>query len=225
MGWWSAKLLRILNVTSTLEGPGTALDPAGAMIAANHISWLDIFLISGVHPTRFVAKGEIRDWPIAGWIADKAGTLFIRREQWRDAARINELVHAALVQGDCVGLFPEGLTTEGDKLLKFHSALLASAVANRARVYPVGIRYEHPDGTLCREVSIRGDRSFRESLALVIRTRAVKARLLVAPAIATEGSTRREVAAGAEAAIASLLGLETAGREPGRAGGPQGAPR
>ena len=218
MRWWSGKLLGILNISAVLEG-GAPEPGAAAMIAANHVSWLDIFLISSVRPTRFVAKGDIRDWPIAGWIADKAGTLFIRREQWRDTARINARVHAALAEGDCVGLFPEGLTTEGDRILKFHSSLFASAVANRAFVHPVGIRYEYPDGTLCREVSIRGDRTFMESLGLIIGTRAVRARLVFAPPIETEGFTRRAVATQAQARVASLLGLETPGREPGRGAG------
>src|SRR5688572_2734823 len=67
--WWSAKLLRILGVTIHVEGPPPGSAELGAMVAANHVSWLDIFVISSVRPTRFIAKGEIRDWPVAGWIA------------------------------------------------------------------------------------------------------------------------------------------------------------
>ena len=119
-GWWAAKLLRIVGVAVQVEGDPPAAGEMGAMIAANHISWLDIFALQAIHPTRFVAKSEVRDWPGAGWIAERAGTLFIRRGLRRDTARINDLVHAALAQGDTVGIFPEGTTTEGDTLLKFH---------------------------------------------------------------------------------------------------------
>jgi 1-acyl-sn-glycerol-3-phosphate acyltransferase len=217
--WWSAKLLRILNVTVRVEGTAPAPAERGSMIAANHVSWLDIFLLSSIRPTRFIAKGEIRAWPIAGWIADKSGTLFVRRDQLRDTARINAKVHAALGEGDCVGLFPEGFTTEGDRLLKFHSALFEPAVANHAHVHPAAIRYEHPDGTLCRDMSFIGDRTFLESITLIIGQRAVTARVAFAAPIETEGTARREVMRVAEDRIATLLGLEPAGRVPGRASG------
>jgi 1-acyl-sn-glycerol-3-phosphate acyltransferase len=220
MGWWSAKLLRILNVTLRVEGPAPSISESGAMVAANHVSWLDIFVVSSVRPTRFVAKSEIRLWGIAGWIADRAGTLFIRRDQLRDTARINALVHDALASGDCVGLFPEGITSEGDMLHKFHSALFESAVANEAHVHPAAIRYEKPDGSLLREFSFRGERTFSESIRLILGERSATARIAFAPAVETRGAHRRDVARSAEERVASLLGLDT---QPGRASGLPGA--
>jgi 1-acyl-sn-glycerol-3-phosphate acyltransferase len=217
--WWSAKLIRILGITARVQGPVPRATERGAMIAANHVSWLDIFLISSVRPTRFIAKSEIRDWPGAGWIADRAGTIFIRRDQWRDTARINDKVHAALEARDCVGLFPEGITTEGDTLLKFHSSLFASSVANHAHVHPAAIRYQTRDGALCREISFAGDRSFMESLGLIIRQKSVVATLAFAAPVETEGTTRREVSEAARARVASLLGLEDPGTPPGRPAG------
>ncbi len=214
--WWSAKLLRILNVTAFVEGPVPRGDDA-AMIAANHVSWLDIFVISSARPTRFIAKSEIRDWPLAGWIAQEAGTLFVRRAEWRDTARTTRRVHEALAAGDCVGLFPEGITTEGDTLLKFHSALFEAAVGNTTWVHPTAIRYESPEGDLCRDVSFIGDRTFMESLALIIRQRAVTVRVRFADPVETQGASRREVAAQTRARVASLLGLDPADTRPGRA--------
>jgi 1-acyl-sn-glycerol-3-phosphate acyltransferase len=218
IGWWSRKLLSILNVTASAAGvppqPGEA-----ALIAANHISWLDIFLVSSLRPTRFIAKSEIRDWPVAGFIAQRSGTIFIRREQRRDTARINERVQAALDEGDCVGLFPEGQTTEGDRLLKFHSSLFEPAVANRTRVYPAAIQYENPDGTPCRATAYVGDLSFAQSMGLIIRTRAIVARVAFAPPIDPGAGTRRDVAARAQAGVASLLGFPTADTPPGTPAG------
>jgi 1-acyl-sn-glycerol-3-phosphate acyltransferase len=222
--WWSAKLLRILNVSARVAG---RIPPAGdraTMVAANHVSWLDIFLISSARPTRFIAKHEIRDWPIAGWIAEEAGTLFMRRSEWRDTARATERVHAALSGGDCVGLFPEGVTTEGDTLLKFHSSLFEAAVRNAAHVHPVAIRYQTPEGELCREVSFFGDRTFMQSLALIIRQRSVIAKIEFAEPVEARGASRREVASQARARVASLLGLGTQGSEPAGASRRPGAP-
>ena len=222
--WWSAKLLRIVGVATIVEGEPPARGETGAMIAANHISWLDIFAVSSVRPTRFIAKSEVRDWPLAGWIAERAGTIFIRRERRRDTARINDLVHEALARGDCVGLFPEGTTTEGDALLPFHSSLFEAAVANGAHVHPCAIRYEHPDGTPCRAMAYVGELSFMQSLGLVMRQRGVVARLRFAPVVEPAGLDRRAVAAAAEARIASLLGVSMEGRAPRTPRGPPAAP-
>ena len=205
--WWSAKVLRIAGVAARVEGTPPAQGESGAMIAANHVSWLDIFAIAGVQPTRFIAKSEIRDWPLAGWIAERGGTIFISRERRRDTGRISERVHQALAEGDCVGLFPEGATTEGDEMLKFHSSLFEPAVANAAHVHPCAIRYRRADGALCREVAYVGELSFMQSFGLVLRQRGVVVTLSFAAPIETAGRTRREVTALAEAEIASLLGL------------------
>ena len=225
VGWWSAKLVRVVGVRVIVDGELPASSSTVSMVAANHVSWLDIFTISSALPTRFIAKSEIRDWPLAGWIAERAGTIFIRRERRRDTARINDLVHAALAAGDCVGLFPEGTTTEGDQLLRFHSSLFEPAVANAARVLPVAVRYEHHDGTLCRAIAFVGELSFVQSLALVIRQRDVVARIAFAPPIEATGLGRREVAALAEERVANALGLPRPGTAPRTPPGPPAGPR
>jgi 1-acyl-sn-glycerol-3-phosphate acyltransferase len=204
--WWSGKLVRIVGLDVRVEGTPPAAEEAGAMICGNHVSWIDVFCISGVRSTRFIAKSEVRDWPMAGWIAERAGTLFVRRARRRDTARINDIVHDALSLGDCVGLFPEGTTTPGDRLLKFHSSLFEPAVANRAHVHPVAVRYEHADGSLCRAV-IYDDLSFMQSLALMMRQRQVVARLAFLDPIEAAGLTRRDVASLAQARIATRLGF------------------
>jgi len=214
MQGWCVKLLAILNIQTQVEGDPPLRGENAAMVAANHVSFVDIMLISSVCPTRFVAKSEIRAWPLAGWIADRAGTLFIRRDQMRDMARIDARVREVMAEGDCVGLFPEGVTTEGDELKKFHTSLFEPAVANNAHVHPTAIRYEHPDGTLCREMSFIGDRTFGESIALILRQPKVRARIMFAPVVETAGVPRRDVAKAVEARVASLLGLEPWGMAP-----------
>jgi 1-acyl-sn-glycerol-3-phosphate acyltransferase len=208
--WWSRKLVRIIGVDVRVEGSPPA---PGTLVAANHVSWLDVFCVSSVRSTRFIAKSEVRDWPVAGWIAERAGTLFVRRARRRDTARINEIVHAALAQGDCVGLFPEGTTTMGDELLKFHSSLLEPAVANQVRVHPVAIRYVHSDGSLSRAMAY-GDLSFMQSLALMLRQRHVAAHLTFLEPIDAAGLVRREIATIAQTRIANRLGLPSPGIEP-----------
>lgn len=222
-GWWSHKLVRVLGLQTRVEGPAPHAGEVGTMIAANHVSWLDVFFVSSIWPTRFIAKSEIRDWPVAGWIAERAGTLFVRRTRRRDTSRINEMVHGALAGGDSVGLFPEGTTTLGDRLLRFHSSLFEPAVANNAHVHPVAIRYEHGDGSLCRAMAY-DDLSFMQSLGLIARQRHVVARLMFAEPVHALGLTRREVARIAQTRIATLLDLPAPDMEPRTPPDPRGAP-
>lgn len=216
---WARDLLSLLAIRVRRRGRAPPRG-GGAMIAGNHVSWADIFVIGSVRHTRFIAKSEIRDWPLAGWLAEKSGTIFIRRARRHDTARINGLVHDALAGGECVALFPEGTTTEGDRLLKFHSSLFEAAVANGARVFPAAIRYERPDGAPLPELAYVGDLTFAQSLGLVIATRETVVRLAFAEPIETQGLTRQAVAAEAHRRVASLLGLPTPGNAPERPADP-----
>jgi 1-acyl-sn-glycerol-3-phosphate acyltransferase len=211
--WWARKLVRILGIEIRVEGEIPPASEIGSMVAANHVSLLDVFCVSSVRPTRFIAKSEIRDWPVAGWVAERGGTLFVRRARRRDTARINDIVHGALEQGDCVGLFPEGTTTMGDTLLKFHSSLFEPAVANEAHVHPVAIRYEHADGSLCRAMAY-DDLTFVQSIALMLRQRHVVVRLTFLETLDARGLTRREIARVTEERIATRLGFPALSSEP-----------
>jgi len=179
------------------------------------VSWLDIFVISSVRATRFIAKREIRDWPAVGWIVEKAGTLFLQREAKRDLARMGQQVHDALAAHDCVGLFPEGTTTEGDQLLKFHGSLFEPAIRNEARIVPAVLRYETPAGSLCRNASFAGEITFMQSFARIVRERRIVARLEFLEPVEAAGRERREIAAALHARIASRLAAwDTAPRTP-----------
>jgi len=224
--WWSARLVAMAGVRVEVSGHLPRTRGEAAMIAANHVSWLDMFVVMGVRPARFIAKSEIRDWPVAGWIADRAGTLFIRRERRRDTALINGRVHDALAQGDCIGLFPEGTTTEGDRLLRFHTSLFEPAIANAATIHPAAIRYEHADGTPCAAVAYVGEMSFMESVVQVLAQRGVVAHLAFAEPIAPRADLDRRAAARiAHERTASLLSRDSPDSPPGKARDREGAPQ
>ncbi|MBL0124340.1 MAG: 1-acyl-sn-glycerol-3-phosphate acyltransferase [Betaproteobacteria bacterium] len=206
-GWWAKKLLRILNIVLSVRGARPAAQARNLIIAANHVSWVDIFVISAAHPARFVAKSEIRDWPIAGWLSERAGTIFIRRTRRSDTAKINDLMHAALADGASIGLFPEGTTTKGDRLLKFHTSLFEPAVVNSATLAPAAICYLSSDGERNEAVAFIGDLSFAESVGLIIGQKSMIAEITFAPQIEASALTRRELALQAEGAIAAMLGV------------------
>ncbi len=177
------------------------------IVTSNHISWMDIFVINAIQPSRFIAKSEIRDWPIAGWLCEKAGTIFIRRTRRSDTAKINETMRAVLAEGATIGFFPEGTTTAGDKLLKFHTSLFEPAVANDATIAPVAIRYRRSDGEASVAAAFIGELSFAESVGQIISQKSMIAEITFAPQIAATGQTRRELALKAESAVAVILNV------------------
>jgi 1-acyl-sn-glycerol-3-phosphate acyltransferase len=76
---WSRQLLTILNIGIQIEGKQPTRIEGGHLMVANHVSWLDIFVLNAIHPAQFIAKSEVRDWPIIGWLCRRSGTMFIPR--------------------------------------------------------------------------------------------------------------------------------------------------
>ena len=192
------------------------------MLVANHISWLDIFVINAAHPCRFIAKSEIADWPVAGSLASNVGTIFIRRAKRSDAAKTNDAIAAQLLKNNTVAIFPEGTTTIGDKLLKFHTSLFEPAVANEATVMPVALRYRQSNGEADTAAAFVGELTFGESMTQIVAQKSIIAEIIFAPVIAPVFATaghesavdkaahatcRRSLAHAAEAAIAKLLNV------------------
>jgi 1-acyl-sn-glycerol-3-phosphate acyltransferase len=202
---WSAKMLRILNITLAVHGARPAEHTQKLFVVANHVSWLDIFVINATVPSRFVAKSEIRDWPIAGALCDAAGTIFVHRAKRSDTARINAEIHDALEQGDSVAMFPEGTTTAGDRLLKFHTSLFEPAVVNTALLAPAAIRYRQINGERTAAATFIGEITFIESVSAIIAQKKMIAEITFAPAIDTTALSRRQAALDAENAIAAIL--------------------
>jgi 1-acyl-sn-glycerol-3-phosphate acyltransferase len=207
---WSARLLAILNVVPRIHGSPPRRKDRSAVLVANHVSWLDIQLIHSVWQVRFVAKSEVRRWPIIGWLSACAGTLFVERSRSRHAAHINRDIHAAFERGDAVGVFPEGTTSEGTHLHRFHASLLQPAVDEHALVYPVALRYLGRDGKICVGASYVGETSLLESISTILAEKKIVAELFFLPAIDAEGKTRRQIAAETREAIALALGLPAA---------------
>jgi 1-acyl-sn-glycerol-3-phosphate acyltransferase len=208
MAWvqrWSLRLLAILAVRIELGGAPPAAGAVRALIVANHVSWLDIFAINAVHKVRFVAKSEIRRWPVFGWLCAQGSALFIERASRHHTAHINEQVVAALRQGDTLVVFPEGYTSAGDVVLPFHASLLQPALACDAMLSPVAIRYTRADGSLCSEADYEGDKSMLGSLLLMLTQPVIYARLQFLPPIASAGMHRRELAHEAARLIARAL--------------------
>jgi 1-acyl-sn-glycerol-3-phosphate acyltransferase len=214
---WSAQLLRTLAVRLHVHGEpplpcrppnrkrvSPATDTQPIMLVANHVSWLDIFVIDAVVPARFVAKSEIRAWPVIGWLTEKTGTLYLQRARRHDIARINRALAEAMRDDYPFAVFPEGTTTDGSQVLKFHSSLLQPALLAGAVLYPVALRFTRTDGTLCTEAAYDGPKTLWETLLLIVTQPAIDAHVHFLPPLANHGH-RRDLARTAREVILHSL--------------------
>lgn len=220
---WSARLLEILGVRLVASVPPEYSH--GALLVANHVSWLDVFLIHAAKRVHFVSKHEVRDWPVIGWLAWRAGTLFIQRAKKTDTARVNQEMHALLRDGAWVAVFPEGTSTDGSRLLRFLPSLFQPAVDESLPVVTAALQYQTPAGAYTDAAAYADNVSFGKSLWRIAGEKEIVARITFGKPI--RGDNRRELAETAQREIASALGLDaissalsSAGTPPGTPGGP-----
>ena len=135
---WSAVIVRCFGFR--IRHHGTPLQGA-VLNVANHISWLDILLIHSARPVNFVAKSEIAGWPLVGWLASRAGTIFHRRGNADSMNSVMARVVEHLRAGEPVGVFPEGGSGPGDRVGTFHARIFQAALDAGVPVQPVALRY------------------------------------------------------------------------------------
>ncbi|HEU4852236.1 MAG TPA: lysophospholipid acyltransferase family protein [Telluria sp.] len=201
---WSRRLLGICGVTLR-ELPGAPV-LGHALVVANHVSWLDIFVINSVHPSRFVAKSEIRQWPVLGWLVAMAGTVFIARGNRRDLRHIFKGLVASLHTGERVAFFPEGTTAAQGQVLPFHANLFEAAVDAKVMVQPYALRYVDRAGAWHPAADFTGDTTFAQSVMAILRADGMEAQLAALEPIDATGAHRRELAQAAHDAVARALG-------------------
>ncbi len=219
---WSARLLRILCIEARFHGVPEGGLPGNLLIVANHISWLDIFVLLALSPARFVGKAEIRRWPVVGRLSANVGTLFVERDRRRHAHSINREAATALARGDIVAIFPEGTTTDGTTLLPFKASLLQPIVDAGGHVQPIALRYRDPAGAPSDAPAYVGETSFVASFWRVTGERALVAEARVTVALPARARHRRELAREAEVLIRTVLASPEHDSAPGRRGDPAG---
>jgi 1-acyl-sn-glycerol-3-phosphate acyltransferase len=136
---WALQFLALWDIHLKVLGQPVLNGPA--LIVANHISWLDISVIHAARHCRFVAKSDIRQWPLIGTLAKGSGSLFIERTQRKDALRMVKDMADAMREGDVVAVFPEGTTSDGREILPFHANLIQSAILAEALVQPMSLKF------------------------------------------------------------------------------------
>lgn len=165
---WAHYLLRFLRCPVDRHG----VVPPRGLIAANHISYLDVLVLASLRPCLFVAKSEVRKWPLIGTLCERAGVLFLDRTSMRAAAAANRAISDALRTGVTVVVFPEGTTSAGDTMLPLHAALFQSALDSSQPIIPAWITYREDER---ERIAYWGDATLFPHLFQLMRLREMQA--------------------------------------------------
>ena len=170
---WSRRGLRNSGIRVEVTG-----SPAAAgLIASNHLSYLDILVYSSIAPCAFIAKREVRSWPAVGWIATLARTIYVDRSRRSETHAIQPEIQSALAAGLRLFLFPEGTSSDGSRVLSFHSSLFQPAIDLQVPVSAACIEYTIPDGVAATEACYYGDMKLFPHLLNVLSKHSVIARV------------------------------------------------
>ncbi len=193
------RTLKVFSLTTTHEGP----PPAAGLLVSNHLSYLDILVLVSLMPAVFVAKSEVKSWPVFGWFASLAGTLFVIRARRSDVSRMNSEIERILNSGDVLVLFPEGTSWNGSEVLPFKSSLLEPIVGSKHSLTVAHISYALADGDVANDICYWGDMTFFPHLLKLMTKKQMKARVCFAPALKS-ASDRKELALQLHAEVSRL---------------------
>lgn len=173
----SARVLRIFRLKPSVTGQV----PESGLLVSNHLSYLDILVYSAITPAVFVAKRDVKSWPVFGWFASLAGTVFVHRENRLLVGEATDEIEAALKDGALVVVFPEGTSSDGKTVLPFKSSLLAPAARQTHPLSAAAIQYELDDGDVGEEVCYWKDMTLVPHLVNLTSKRVVRATVRFAP--------------------------------------------
>lgn len=193
---WSRQMLAACGLRIQVEtAPDGASTPQpGELVVMNHISFLDILALDALRPVHFIAKSEIRDWPVIGTLCVRTGTIFIERGRRHAVHQVLGTMARQLREGEVVSFFPEGTTSDGTRLLPFHTNLFEAAVRGGAPVRPVVLRYEQY-GQASTLAAFIDDLSLLDCALTVLGARGLSLRLQILNPVASAGLTRHQLAA------------------------------
>jgi len=195
--WWSQSLCRIFGLEHQVTGE---FHPGAQLLVANHISWIDIMVLHSLCPVGFVAKAEINEWPVLGFVARSGGTVFHRRGSHNSASGVATVMADRLREGYPMAIFPEGGILPGAGIKRFHARLFAAAIEAQAPVQPVMLRYLQ-DGRHYDEITFLKGEHFVGNFFRLLTQRKSIADVHVLTALNPADKQRRELASSSEQAI------------------------
>jgi 1-acyl-sn-glycerol-3-phosphate acyltransferase len=174
-----------------IESAGTI--PTRGLLICNHVSYVDIVVLVSLVPAVFVAKHEVKSWPVMGWLARLGGTVFIDRQRRTHVGEVNDEIQNALADGALVIIFPEGTSSDGKTILPFKSSLLEAATKPEQPLTVGYIEYAIDDGDATTEICYWGDAVFFPHLLNLLSKRSVRASVRFAT-VENYSTDRKELA-------------------------------
>ena len=165
---WSQMLMLVCGVKVKVSGAPQM--KGEALWVANHVSWIDIFILSSVRCVAFIAKRDIRDWPVIGWLVDKAGTVFIDRTRRNSVRLVGEQMQTMFRRRQVVGLFAEGTTSGGFDVLPFHPSLFEPPLREGVIIQPIALRFYHC-GQRSDRIAFVGEQTLVQNLFILLSSR------------------------------------------------------
>ncbi len=193
---WSRHVLEVMGIRLNIAPSSTFIWPNKTqLVVANHVSWLDELVIQALQPCVFVAKSEVRHWPVVGSMAHACGVVFVDRSAASSARKMVDDVGSALHHGYCVAGFPEGTSSEGHDVSLFHANLFEAAIHRDVAVLPLALRYtDARTGNLCLKAAFVGDIGFIKSLHQVMGTSHLAVDVQIGKTLSPHGHSRRTLA-------------------------------
>ncbi|WP_133245657.1 lysophospholipid acyltransferase family protein [Pelagibaculum spongiae] len=179
---WQQLFLKIIGVK--VKTFGQALQP-GSLVVSNHISWLDIVITGSQQSVFFLAKSEVRQWPLIGKLATLAGTLFINR-QGHCSRSINRQIAESLHRQQSVLIYAEGTSSDGQSVLNFHPKLFSSAIIAKKPIQPILIQYFTGQSADYQIAPFIGDDTFHQHLFRLLAAPPITAHIHYLPCINSE---------------------------------------
>ena len=182
---WLHQLCRRSLGTFGVEVRTLGVFPERGVLISNHLSYVDIVVFASMGPCVFVSKSEVAGWPVLGWMTTMAGTVYVERGRRGRAKVAGSGMRVAAESGLPVVLFPEGTTSNGEAILKFHSGLLGEAVGDGQPVTAAYLEYFLGDsslGTVRDDVAFWGEQPMLPHIFRFLRLRGVRAEITIADA-------------------------------------------
>lgn len=203
LNWWTGMVCRVFGVRVRVSGE---VLPGPVLIAANHISWLDIVVLHSAAAVGFISKAEVADYPLIGFLARVSGTVFHQRGNHDSSSNVTEAMIGQFRQGGRIAVFPEGGIKPGNGVKVFHARLFGAAIEADCPVQPVMIRYlrggRHDTGITFKP----GERFLANFLRLLGRP-SCYCELRFLPPIQPRRRPRKELAREAHRAVEGAFGL------------------
>jgi len=195
--WHATMSCRIFGLKLEVDG---AFLPGPQLVAANHISWLDIEVLHSQSAMGFVAKAEISRWPLIGPMAKSGGTVFHQRGSHDSASGAASAMVTRLREDRKVAIFPEGGILPGEGVKYFHARMFAAAIEAEVPVQPVMVRYRR-NAERYDDITFLPGEHFLANLFRLLMQKSCMAEIHILPLIESAGKRRRELAGEAEAAV------------------------